>query len=104
MFGSLMKGLANAVFSERERSEGLIRALYKRDAGADLDEDFARYEVPPAEVIQLFDRLHDRFGHGILSKDRAANQSAMHGAILDLMRTMDAFVEAKHARHDRRRA
>ncbi|MEO9133341.1 MAG: hypothetical protein ABI240_19305 [Sphingomonas sp.] len=99
MFRSIIGFIGRGMFSERERSEGVLREFYKRNTGSDLDEELARYDVSPDQVKQMFDDLHRQFGEGLLTTtDRALAQKTYPAAAMSLVRKLDTFEHERDAR------
>ena len=99
MFGKIIDFIGRRMFSDRERSEGLLRALYQRSSGRDLDETLSPLGVSPEKVSEMFDDFHHRFAAELLSSDPNVARPAHLQALTALLRKIDAF----NYEHDMRR-
>ena len=93
MFKSLGRLAARTLVSQRENTEILLRSLYKSNAQADLNEMLSMYNVSPAQVARMFDRLDEQFGKDLRATDDRTVERAIVGSLTSIMRSIDAFAD-----------
>jgi hypothetical protein len=71
-----------SIGEQRRHTETIVRGVFERYRGTNLDDEFRKLNVKDYEVDKLFDAIDFRFGEALASYDTKKMDAALNGTFL----------------------